>query len=377
MSVTVCITAGTLFYPEGGGNLWLYLNWALSFKAIGCRVIWLEGVGKKAPVEKLNTLVSNLKNQLAPFGLAENITLWQTNGERLPAEKLCGCWDIEYAGQESDLLLNQYYAMPDEVLQYFRRTALIDIDPGQVQMWAAKGLLNIRKHDFYFTIGENIIPTYINSINTSVSWLHTPPCVFLEAWPLTKTDNNAPLTTVSHWYSAWEEEDGALYPNGKKDGFLPFLELPKYSKKQLELCIYLGENSQEERNMLVNLGWRVSESNIVTSTAAKYQNYIQKSSGEFSCAKPAYVRMQNAWISDRTICYLASGKPVVLEDTGPSSFLPHDEGYLRFKDLDGAIKCIEKVAADYEKHCSFARALAEEYFSGYKVTTNILDQVMN
>ncbi len=129
--------------------------------------------------------------------------------------------------------------------------------------------------------------------------------------------------------------------------------------------------------MLENFGWRVSESNIVTSTGLKYQEYIQKSYGEFSCAKPAYVRMQNAWISDRTICYLTSGKPVVLEDTGPSVFLPHDEGYFRFKDLNGAIKCIEKVAQDYDKQCAFARALAEEYFDGRKVVRKLLDVVMN
>ncbi len=377
MGLTICLTAGALYYPDGGGNLWLYLNWALSFKSIGCRVIWLEAVHKKTPVDKLNVLVANLKDRLSSFGVADNIALWQSDGESLPQDRLCGCWDIDYAWQKSDLLLNQHYAMPVEVLSNFARTALLDIDPGQVQAWVKNGVLTIEKHDFYFSIGENVPPTYVSSLNTTVSWLHTPPCVSLEAWPVTKSDDDAAFTTISHWYSAWDEEDGELYANGKKDGFLPYLSLPSYSKEPLELCIYLGENSQEERGMLENLGWRVSESNVITSSAAKYQQYIQQSYGEFSCAKPAYVRMQNAWVSDRTICYLASGKPVVLQDTGPSSFLPQDEGYLRFNDLPSAIKCLEKVAGDYEKHCASARALAEEYFDGRKVTRNLLDKVMN
>jgi hypothetical protein len=267
--------------------------------------------------------------------------------------------------------------MPTKALSHFSKTALLDIDPGQVQIWVKNGVLNIEKHDFYFSIGENVPPTYVSQLQTTVSWLHTPPCVSLDAWPVTKADDDAPFTTVSHWYSAWDELDGEVYPNGKKDGFLPFMELPAYSKKPLELCIYLGENSQEERETFEKLGWRVSESNLITSTGDSYQHYIQQSLGEFSCAKPAYVRMQNAWVSDRTICYLASGKPVVLQDTGPSSFLPHDEGYLRFNDLAGAIKCIEKVAQDYDKHCASARALAEEYFDGCKVVSNLLDKVMN
>ena len=101
MSLTICMTAGTLYYPNGGGNLWLYLNWALSFKSMGCRVIWLEGVYENTPVERLNNLVNNLKERLSPFGLAENIALWQTSGKPLSAEKLCGCLDINDAGQTS------------------------------------------------------------------------------------------------------------------------------------------------------------------------------------------------------------------------------------------------------------------------------------
>jgi hypothetical protein len=377
MSTTVCFTAGTLFYPEGGGNLWLYLNWALSFRSIGCRVIWLEAVPEKTSAEKLATLVAGLKERLAPYGLDRSLALWQTNGEPMAPDKSNGCLDIEQAAQLADLLVNQYYAMPEVILRKFRRTALLDIDPGQVQMWAAKGLLNIRSHDCYFTIGEQVAPTFLNTLGRTVSWVHTPPCVSLEHWPVSPAASQAPFTTVTHWYSSWEEENGELYPNGKKDGFVPVLELPRHAPVPLELCVYLGANSQDERALLENFGWRVAESNEVTASADDYQRYIRQSLGEFSCAKPAYVRMQNAWVSDRTICYLASGKPVVLEDTGPSQLLTGESGYLRFRDLAGAAKALEQVAADYTRHSSCARALAEEYFDGRKVTTSLLQRVLN
>src|SRR5215510_6645369 len=88
---------------------------------------------------------------------------------------------------------------------------------------------------------------------------------------------------------------------------------------------------------------------------------------EFCCARPSYVRLQDAWISDRTICYLASGKPAIVQHTGPSRFLPDNAGLFRFHDMEGAVRCLETAAADYERHCRLARALSEEYFDAEKV----------
>jgi len=129
--------------------------------------------------------------------------------------------------------------------------------------------------------------------------------------------------------------------------------------------------------MLEDRGWRVVDSHGVAATPWDYQHYIQDSFAEFSCAKPACLKLENAWISNRTLCYLASGKPAVVQHTGPSRFLPDSAGLFRFRDLKEAAQSIEKVVNDYEKQCKLARALAEEFFDAGKVVATLLDRALS
>ena len=123
-------------------------------------------------------------------------------------------------------------------------------------------------------------------------------------------------------------------------------------------------------------GWRVREAWDVSSTLEAYRAYIQRSRGEFSCAKPAYVRLETAWISDRTLCYLASGRPAVVQHTGRSKFLPDGEGLFRFRSLDEAAAALCAAEADYEYHCRQARALVEEHFDARRVVARVLERAL-
>jgi hypothetical protein len=127
---------------------------------------------------------------------------------------------------------------------------------------------------------------------------------------------------------------------------------------------------------LQDRGWRVRDAWEITGTPWGYRRYIQSSLGEFSCAKPSYVRLQNAWISDRTLCYLASGKPAVVQYTGASRFLPDREGLFRFRDIEEAAICLDLAASDYERQCRLARMLAEEYFDARKVVARVLERAL-
>jgi hypothetical protein len=172
------------------------------------------------------------------------------------------------------------------------------------------------------------------------------------------------------------EEGGEVYCNDKRSGFSPFLDLPRRVGRRLELALYARGIEESELADLRARGWRIRDSAGVTSTPRDYQRYIQDSLGEFSCAKPSCVRLQNAWISDRTLCYLASGKPAVVQHTGPSRILPDSAGLFRFHDLAGASRALETVVADYERQCVLARALVEEYFDAKHVVRHLLDRAM-
>ena len=125
--------------------------------------------------------------------------------------------------------------------------------------------------------------------------------------------------------------------------------------------------------MLERRGWRIRHASEVSSTPEAYRAYIQRSRGELSCVKPSCIRLQNGWVSDRSLCYLASGKPVVMQDTGPSSYLPFGDGILRFATSEQAAEALAAVNADYERHCHSAREIAEAYFDARQIAERILN----
>src|SRR2546430_3589389 len=150
----VCLFANTLSYPEGGGHLWVYLNWALGLRSLGCQVIWLEDTDPRLPTCEAQRLVAALKARLARYDLADSVALCSSTPEPLSPEAVEGCLDLE-AAAEADLLLDLNYGRRPEVVGRFRRSALVDIDPGLSQIWmseegGAYGLMQVAPHDVYF-----------------------------------------------------------------------------------------------------------------------------------------------------------------------------------------------------------------------------------
>lgn len=327
--------------------MWAYLNWALAFREAGCDVLWLE---RDRPA------IDEVRARLERYGLGESLICWP---------------EAERAWAAADLLLNMHYDLPPEIAAGFDRTALLDIDPGLTQYWIACGGVQPAPHDLRFTIGERV---------GEEGWLFTPPCVALGSWTPSPPSPDAAFTTVSHWSTDEGAQDpgGQPYNNDKRAGFLAYLDLPARVLVPLELALYLSDAEEDEhdRALLAARGWRVCDSLSVASTPWDYQRYVGSSLGEWSAAKPSYRRQQNGWISDRTLCYLASGKPAVVEHTGPSRFLPDAEGTWRFRTVEEAARCLERVTEDYARQCRAARALAEEHFDGRQVATRLLERAL-
>jgi hypothetical protein len=387
VSLTVCLApANTVAYPNGGGHLWVYLNWALALRALGCRVIWLEGVdlddGDTSAAARrrrrggdVRTCIATLKARLESFGFTDTLALYAINGERLPQYVADGCLDLD-AAASADLFLNLWHSQPEPVVQRFHRTAFVDTDPGLLQISIAKGEIHLAAHDTYFTIGETVGTPAARFPDCDLRWHYTPPPVFLAEWPQTPADSASRYTTVTHWWGGLFDFQGTLLSNEKRVAFLEYAELPSRSAAKLELAVCLGVHAHEVREQLEPLGWRISEAWDVTATPAMYRDYVQRSRGEFSCVKPYCIHIANSWISDRTICYLASGKPAVVQHTGASRFLPDADGLFRFRCMEEAVRALAAVEADYERHCRLARALAEEYFDGCRVVTRVLERAL-
>jgi hypothetical protein len=377
MSITVCLApVRTLEYTKGGGHLWEYLNWALGLRALGCQVIWLEGVAPSTPAGELRANVTALKLRLERYGLVNCLALHSPTDGSLPLDVTAlGCLDLDGAAG-ADLLLEFRYDTPLDVVKRFRRSALLDIDPGLSQAWISKGRISLTPHDVYFTTGETVGQSGTRVPDVGLSWLYTRPCVALDWWPLHEAGAKATFTTVAHWYAGgWLEDDAHAHLDDKRSGFLPFLDLPRFTGHPLELALDL-QPQDEQWVMLEGRGWNVVDAHRVAATPWAYQRYIRESFGEFSCAKPACLKLENAWVSNRTLCYLASGKPAVVQHTGASRFLPDSAGLFRFRDVKEAAQSIERIVIDYEKQSKLARALAEEHFDARNVVRTLLERAL-
>jgi len=388
MSLTVCLApANTLAYPNGGGHLWVYLHWALALKALGCRVIWLEGIdvddSDTSPAGRRRRrggravdCVATLKTRLEPYGLADTLALYAMNGAAVPEDVAQGSLDLD-AAAGADLLLNLWHSAPAPVVQRFRRSAFVDTDPGLLQIWMTTGAVDLAPHDIYFTIGETVGQPGAPFPDGGRAWLYTPPPIFLPEWPALPPSGPGRYTTVAHWWGGTFEYNGTTFCNEKRVSFLEYLDLPTRTPVPLELAVCLAEHYDEYRQLMEPKGWTLREAWDVSATPEAYRAYVQQSRGEFSCAKPAYVALQTAWVSDRTLCYLASGKPAVVQHTGPSRWLPNGEGLFRFRNMDDAVGALAAVEADYDRHCRAARALVEEHCDARRVVERVLERALH
>lgn len=364
----VCLGANTLFYPSGG-HVWAYLNWALSLREMGCEVDWLEPVGDR-PLAEITPHVQELQRLLEPFGLGEAIVVDARSA--LPDD--CPARPLE-AAIDADLLLDLGYQSAG-LRRAFGRKVMVDIDPVLTQLWWSGGNLDLDGFDIYFTIGRNVASGTADCPDCGVRWHYVPPSVHLDSWPRSPVGlTDASWTTITHWWGEWQEVDGEPVESSKRAAFLPLVELPRRVQTKFALALGGLDDAQDE-DLLTRNGWQVQDSEQVAATPERYRRYVQASLGEFSAAKPLYVTNFSGWLSDRTVCYLASGKPAVVEDTGLRRFFDQ-EGLLFFAGVDEAAALIEQVAADYERHCEAARRLAEETFDGTRVAARVIERAVD
>jgi len=369
-------------FPDGGGHFWVYMQYAQGLRRLGCEVYWLEQFRPPASGDSAQeaALLAPFFERMKRFGLDGKTLLYAKAGSDF---RFVGCeWpDVERVLKRADLLLNFHYAIDPRLLACARRTALVDIDPGLLQFWISTGQLSVAPHDCYLTTGETVGTPSARFSDCGLQWHRIRPPVCLDLWPFTYDPHAEAFTTVSSWSTTdylkvTENGKTVLRENTKRVAFLQFESLPRHTSQPLELALYTDERDAQDLACLTRSRWRVRHSRDVAGSPEAYRSYVQRSRGEFSCAKASCMEFQNAWVSDRTVCYLASGKPVVVQDTGPSSCLVNGEGMFRFSSVDEAARALDAINRDYERHCLAARAIAETYFDSKQVLETVLNATL-
>ncbi len=386
MTTVVVAPFDVVSFPDGAGHFWVYMQYVQGLRRLGCDVYWLEQVQRRK--HKDGAALATFRARMAGFGMAGRALLYtRGDGERdagddAPIEWLDGCErTARDVFRRADLLLNFHYGIDPRILAGARRTALVDIDPGLTQIWMSSGQIRVPHHDVYFTIGETVGTAAAPFPDCGLAWRHIRPPVCLELWPYVHDARCESFTTVAGWWSGkWvklrDNGTDVCIDNNKRVAFLQFAELAGRTTQPLELALHLAESDGEDRHLLEQRRWRVRHAREVASTPQQYQSYIQCSRGEWSCAKPFFVKLQNAWVSDRTVCYLASGKPAVVQHTGPSAYLPHGEGMFRFTTVDEAAASLDAINTAYERHCRAAREIAVQYFDAKRVLAGLLQEAL-
>lgn len=372
-------TVRLLEFLEGGGHFWVYMQYVDALRRLGCEVYLLDSFtwSTEAPSP---VRIRAFRDRLARYGVEDALVVAAEGRSGPPARLGPDFSPLSESGltellDSFDLLLNFNYLLRQDLVSAPRSSALVDIDPGLLQFWMSRGYISPAAHDLHFTTGETVGDPRSPIPDCGLEWHHIPPPVSLELWPEHYDGQAEAFTTVSSW---WGERDyvgepGDYYDNTKRTAFLEFLELPQHTDQPLEVSLFLADTDEPDRRRLESHGWRVRHSSEVAGDPDSYRAYVQGSRGEFSWAKASCMRFENAWISDRTVCYLSSGKPAVVQHTGPSSYLPDAEGVFRYRTVSEAARSLDAINADYQRQARLARKLAEEHFDAQKIVAGMLE----
>jgi hypothetical protein len=255
--------------------------------------------------------------------------------------------------------------------------ALVDHDPAFTQVRhltdPAAGE-RAWQHTAFFSIGENIGRAGCTVPDDGLPWRPTRPPVVLDLWPSLPGREHGWFTTVMQWDSYVSRECAGRRFGMKSESFEAYVDLPERTSARLELAVGGGA---APRARLEGRGWKVVDPSDLSRDPWTYQEYIQGSKAEFSIAKHGYVTSHCGWFSERSACYLSTGLPVVVQDTGFSDWLPAGEGVVSFTTPDEAIAGLERIERSYARHCRAAREIAAEYFDSRTVLPRLLDDIMS
>jgi hypothetical protein len=385
------IVTGLIAQHPLGGVAWDYVQYAAGLARLGHDVYYFEDSGQwpynpqggalrdEREVRDPSFHLRYLETVMSRFGLAGR---W---AYRFPLDSVWyGLPDTQRnrVVGSTDLLINVSGTLqrPEE-FRMIPRMVYIDSDPGFTQVKVACGAepfrLRLNLHDVHFSFGE-CLPG--NLPPTGHVWRPTRQPILLSEWR-PRTARREAFTTVMNWSSYRSVRYRGQRFGQKNLEFWRFLNLPRaVSPVVLEIAVRGAggrRGSSAPIRRFAQKGWTIANPLEVCPDLESYRHYVESSKAEWTVAKNGYVVADCGWFSCRSACYLAAGRPVVVQETGFSRVLPGGMGILPFRTLEEAAAGIREVEANYARHSKAARALAEEYFDSDKVLTHLVEEAMN
>ena len=380
-SIRIVLAGGFLAcYLEGGGHWTVFLQYLLGLRTIGHDAWWLELLEMSGDPARDRRRIEGFFSRLAEYGLADRCALALVPKGMPPALPSVEVYGLDRSAlgelaRSADLLWNFAGGLRPPLLELFRHRVLIDLDPGHLHVSALTVDLAIQAHHAFLTVGTKLHDPDCGVPTLGRRWQRFAPFVHLPMWtPSPDPGPDAPVTSVTQWtweHLWWGER---MLSVSKRDSYIRYITVPTRVGRSFELAANIHpEDRTGDRDLLRRHGWRLVHPHDVAASPAAYRDYLRHSRAEFGCPKPIHRELRTGWFSDRSACYLASGRPVVFEDTGIGERLPAGAGLLLFRDLEQAVVALTEISQDWARHSRAARALAEEFLDGRRCLPAMLE----
>jgi hypothetical protein len=373
MSAPTVIVSGMIAAtPWQGGAAWAVLQYLLGLRRLGCSVYFME------PIDRPEVLSSDAprycEQVMGRFGFEDRWALIPPQGDPIGMRRE----QVGSAAREAELLLNVAGMLSDaEVLEQIPVRAYVDLDPVFTQLWHANEGVDMRldAHTHFVTIADAIGRPGSTIPSCGRDWLPTLPPVVLEEWPVATRLEHHAITTVGHWRSYGSIHHQGVQYGQKVHSLRPLIDLPSRTSGRFALALAIHPDEGKDLIALKENGWNLLDPAEVAATPDDYRRFVQGSWAEFGLTKAGYVVSDSGWFSDRSACYLASGRPVIAQDTGFGRRLPTGSGLFAYSTADDAVAAIEELQRDYERHRAAARELATTHLDSDRILGALLDRL--
>ena len=382
MRETIVVAGALAQRPWSGGHTWVFLQYLLGFRRLGFDVLFVDRLepgmcidASGAPASfRSSENLRYLDRVMERFGLAGRWSLLFDGGREVAGLERQQV--VEAAGRSALLLNVMGYLEDEEVLAAAPLRAFLDIDPGFGQMWVELGLARLFDgHHRHVTVGGRVGEPDCQIPTCGLDWIRTLPPVELSEWPAGNGGGDR-FTSVATWRGAF----GPIEYQGQTYGlrvheFRRFADLPARTSARFEVALDIDDADAPDRERLEQGGWVLADPREAAGDPWRYRAYVQGSAAEVTIAKNLYVDTRSGWFSDRSACYLASGRPVLAQDTGLEGIVPYGEGLLVFSTPEEAVAGVEEISGDLERHGRAAREIAEEHLAAQRVLPRLLEDL--
>ena len=355
--------------PGQGGATWAVLQYVLGLRRLGHDVAFVEPLSARQESSE-----RYFERVIDSFGLRESCALvvGRETAIGLPYA------DLSAWARTADVVLDISGLLRDEELWGHAPVRIyLDVDPAFTQLWHAVEELdmNLTGHTHFVTVGQAIGRDGCHVPTCGRDWIGTFQPVVLDEWPVAPDTPDPQFTSIGNWRGYGSIDSGGVHYGQRAHSVRELITLPERLQEPVLLALAIHPDESADLHALADHRWKLVDPAVVAGTPEDYRGFVGRSRAELGIAKSGYVNSRCGWFSDRSCCYLASGRPVLAQETGFSDYLPSGAGVFAFTTVDDACAAAEELRRDYDGHARAARSLAEHYFDSDRVLSRLLELV--